>query len=85
MILFKSINKIIPKNEIFVNVSLFILIVVKILQETDHITRQQRIKLLNTQIIKRMSNDVFSKINRNDNQFLQKTKIDKNSAKKNNN
>ena len=48
LILFEFINKMIQKNEAFVNVSLFILIVVKIMQETDHFAHQQRVRLLNT-------------------------------------
>ena len=51
IVLFESINKIIQKNKTFVNVSLFILIVVKIMQEVDHFACQQRIKLLNTFIL----------------------------------
>ena len=68
------------KNEVFVNASLFILIVVKILQKTDYFVQQQRINLFNTQIMKRLNNDVFLNVNRND-QFLQKAKIDENSNK----
>ena len=79
IILFKFINKIAQKNKAFVNVSLFILIVVKIMQKVDHFARQQRIKLLNTQIMKkRLSNDVSAKVNRNEGQFQ---KIDENSDK----
>ena len=51
-ILFKIINKMTQKNETFVNVSLFILIVDKIMQKIDHFARQQRVKLVNTQIMK---------------------------------
>ena len=71
----------IQKNKTFVDTLLFNLIVVKILQKVDHFARQQRIKLLNTQIIKRLNNDVFSNVNKND-QFLQRTKIDENSDKR---
>ena len=54
------------KNEALVNVSLFILIGVKILQEIDYFTQQQRVKLFNTQTIKRFDNDVFLNVNRDD-------------------
>ena len=40
VILFEIINKMIQKNETFVDISLFILIVVKIMQEIDHFARQ---------------------------------------------
>ena len=43
--------------------------------------QQQRVKLLNTQIMKKMNNDVFSNVNKND-QSSQKTKIDENSDKR---
>ena len=46
-------------------------------QKTDHFAQQQRIKLLNTQTMKRFNNDVFSNVNKKD-QFLPKTKIDEN-------
>ena len=72
------------KNETFVNASLFILIIVKILQEVDHFAQQQRIKLFNTQTMKRLNIDVFSNVNTND-QFLQRTKINENSEEKNDN
>ena len=76
IVLFEIINKMIQKNEAFVNASLFILIVVKIMQKIDHFARQQRIKLLNSQIMKKRLNiDVFAKINKNKDQFQ---KIDKN-------
>ena len=80
---FKSINKKISKNETFVNISLFILIVVKTLQKINYFAQQQRIKLFNTQIIQKLNNDIFSNVNKND-QFSQKTKIDENFDKKNN-
>ena len=70
LILFEIINKIIQKNKTFVNVSLFILILVEIMQKIDHFARQQRIKLLNSQIIKkRLNNDVSAKANKNESQF----------------
>ena len=81
-ILFESINEMIQKNEIFVKILLSILIVVKILAKTNYFAQQQRIKLFNTQTIKRISNDVFLNVNKDD-QFSQKTKIDKNFDKKN--
>ena len=57
------------KNEAFVNVSLFILIVVKIMQKIDHFARQQRIKLLNSQTMKKRLNiDVSAKVNKNESQ-----------------
>ena len=80
-IFFESINEIIQKNEAFVNVSLIILIVVQSLQKTDHFAQQQRIKLFNTQIIKRLNKVVFSNTNKND-QFSQKTKLTKILTKK---
>ena len=80
-IFFESRNKMIQEDKIFVNTSLFILIVVKILQKTNHLAQQQRIKLFNTQIMKRLDNNVFSNVNRN-NQFSQKTIIDGNFDKK---
>ena len=64
------------ENETFVNVSFFILIVVKRMQKTAHFARQQRIKLLNTQTLKkRLNNDVFAKVNKNKNDSQ---KIDEN-------
>ena len=58
------------KDKAFVNVSLFILIVVRIMQEIDYFARQQRIKLFNTQTMKkRLNNDIFAKTNKNKNQF----------------
>ena len=59
------------KIETFVNVSLSILIVVKIMQKIDYFARQQRVKLLNSQIMKKRLNiDVFTKINKNESQFV---------------
>ena len=58
------------------------MIVVNILQKTDHFAHQQRIKLFNTQTIKKLNNDVFSYVNKNDQFFRKKTKIDENSNKK---
>ena len=79
VVLFEIINKMIQKNEAFVNASLFILIVVKIMQKIDHFTRQQRIKLLNSQTMKKRLNiDVSAKTNKNESQFQ---KIDENSDK----
>ena len=76
VILFEIINKMTQKNEAFVDVSLSILIVVKIMQKIDHFARQQRVKLLNSQIMKKRLNiDVSAKINRNKNQSQ---KIDEN-------
>ena len=46
----------IQKNKVFVNVTLFILIFIKILQKTDYFSRQQRIKRFNTQIKKKSNN-----------------------------
>ena len=67
------------EEKAFVDASLSILIVVKIMQEVDHFARQQRVKLLNTQTIKkRLNNDVSAKINRDKNQSQ---KIDENSDK----
>ena len=64
------------KNEAFVNVSLFILIVVKLMQKINYFARQQQIKLLNSQTMKkRLNNDVSAKINRNKSQSQ---KIDEN-------
>ena len=72
-------NKIIQKNKAFVDVSLFILILVKIMQEIDHFARQQRVKLLNSQTMKKRLNiDVSAKVNKNENQFQ---KTDENSDK----
>ena len=70
----------IQRDKTFVNVSLFILIAIKILQKTDYFAQQQRVKLFNTQIMKKLSKEVFSNVNRNY-QFSQKTKIDENSYK----
>ena len=68
VVLFEIINKMIQENEAFVNASLFILIVVKIMQEIDYFARQQRIKLLNSQTLKKRSNnDVSAKVNKNEN------------------
>ena len=79
VVLFKFINKMIQEDEVFVNASLFILIVVKIMQEIDHFARQQRVKLLNSQIMKKRLNiDVSAKVNKNENQFQ---KTDENSDK----
>ena len=70
VVFFKIINKMIQKDKTFVNVSLFILIVVKIMQKIDYFTRQQLIKLLNTQVMKkRLNNDVSMKANKNESQF----------------
>ena len=55
-IFFKSINEIIQKNEAFVNTLLFILIVVKILQKIDYFAQLQRVKLFNTQTLKKLNN-----------------------------
>ena len=50
------------------------------MQKIDHFARQQRIKLLNSQIMKKRLNiDVSAKVNKNENQ-IQKT--DENSDKK---
>ena len=79
VVLFEIINKMIQKNETFVNVSLSILIVVKIMQEIDYFARQQRVKLLSSQIMKkRLNNDVSAKANQDQSQFLLR-KIDENS------
>ena len=80
-ILFESINGTIQKNETFDNVSFFTLIVVKILHKIDYFAQHQRVKLFKTQIMKKLNNDVFSNVNRND-QFSQKTEIDDNSDEK---
>ena len=70
----------IQKYETFVDTSLSIFIVAKIMQKIDHFTRQQRVKLLNTQTMKkRLNNDVSAKVNKNENQSQ---KIDENSNKK---
>ena len=70
IVLFEIINKMTQENEAFVDASLFILIVVKIMQKIDHFARQQRIKLLNSQIMKKRLNiDVSAKVNKNENQF----------------
>ena len=39
--------------------------VIKIWQKTDYFARQQRVKLFNTQIIKKSNNEIFSKIDEN--------------------
>ena len=49
VILFEIINKMTHKKKAFVNVSLSILIVDKIMQKIDHFALQQRIKLRNSQ------------------------------------
>ena len=52
------------------------------MQKIDHFARDQRIKLLNTQTMKKqLNNDVSVKVNRDESQFSMK-KIDENFDKK---
>ena len=82
VVFFEIINKMTQEDEAFVDTLLSILIVVKIMQEIDHFARQERVKLLNSQTMKkRLDIDVSAKINRNENQSSLK-KIDENFDKK---
>ena len=80
-IFFESINEILQVNKVRVNTFLFILIVVKILQKSNHFAQQQRVKLLKTKTVKKLNNDVFSNANRI-NQFCRKRKLTKILTKK---
>ena len=71
----------IQKNEAFVNVLLFILFVVKILQETDCFAQQQRVQLFNTQIMKKLITTFFQTLTKIIN-FRKKRKLMKISTKK---